>query len=168
MKTQIFKLEQEAIEAAQIACIREMEKQFNVEVSDGELINNPKLWLVNHTSTSCECGQCSAVDVTLFTRFITDEAELPAKTDEQYSNYAGICDVCGEGEFPVEENTYDVVFNNDNSSNAKGFKCSLDYCQSYINHYNGTKESYFEDYKGGTVSIFCHETEETVFETEVL
>jgi hypothetical protein len=32
---------------------------------------------------------------------------------------------------------------------------------------NGTDESYFADYKGGTVSVVCNETGEKVFETKV-
>lgn len=40
-------------------------------------------------------------------------------------------------------------------------------CLDYIKAYNGTNESYFEDYKGGTVSIYCNETEEDVY-TEVI
>lgn len=63
--------------------------------------------------------------------------------------------------------TYDVHFNNENSSNNKGFKISLDECKSYIQQNNGTEVSYFADYKNGTVSIVCNETSETVFETEV-
>jgi hypothetical protein len=48
------------------------------------------------------------------------------------------------------------------------FDISLEDAKDYINRYNGTNESYFEDYKGGIVSIICNETEEVVFETEVL
>ena len=67
----------------------------------------------------------------------------------------------------TEKFTYDVYFNDENDSNNKGFKCSLEDAKGYIDSYNGTNESYFEDYKGGTVSIVCNETEETVFETEI-
>ena len=63
--------------------------------------------------------------------------------------------------------TYDVVFNDNYDSNNKGFRESFDYCKRYIKGYNGTNESYFEDYKGGTVSIVCNETGETVYEEEV-
>lgn len=59
--------------------------------------------------------------------------------------------------------TYDIYFNSETSSNNKGFKESLDYCKSYIKSNNGTNESYFADYKGGTVSIMCNETEEEVY-----
>lgn len=64
--------------------------------------------------------------------------------------------------------TYDIHFNDETSSDSKGFTATFDYCKDYIESYNGTNESYFEDYKGGTVSIVCNETGETVFETEVL
>lgn len=67
-----------------------------------------------------------------------------------------------------QTNTFDILFNDDNNSNNKGFAISLEEAKDYINRYNGTNESYFEDYKGGIVSIICNETEEVVFETEVL
>ena len=63
--------------------------------------------------------------------------------------------------------TYDVEFNNDENTNSKGWHCTYEECEDYIRQYNGTNESYFEDYKGGTVSIRCNETEEVVFETEI-
>lgn len=58
--------------------------------------------------------------------------------------------------------TYDVVFNDDTNSNQKNMNDELDICYSYIKNYNGTNESYFEDYKGGTVSIICNQTGEVV------
>lgn len=63
--------------------------------------------------------------------------------------------------------TYDIVFNSDTSSQNLGFKASVEYCKDYIAMHNGSNHSYFEDYKGGSVSIVCNETEEIVFETEV-
>ena len=66
-----------------------------------------------------------------------------------------------------DEYTYDVVFNDDTDSNSKGFNSSFDYCKDYIRMYNGTKESYFEDYKGATAQIVCNETEEVVYEEDV-
>lgn len=63
--------------------------------------------------------------------------------------------------------TYDVVFNDDYDSNNKGMSESLEYCMEYVRQNNGTNHSYFEDYKGGTVSIVCNETGETVYEEEV-
>jgi hypothetical protein len=63
--------------------------------------------------------------------------------------------------------TYDVYFNDSSDSNNKGFKESFDYCMNYIETYNGTNESYFEDYKGGTVSIVCNETGEEVYSVDV-
>ena len=47
--------------------------------------------------------------------------------------------------------TYDVVFNDENASNEKGWKQTKEYCLNYIEAYNGTDESYFEDYKGGKI-----------------
>ena len=66
-----------------------------------------------------------------------------------------------------ETRTYDIHFNDDCDSNSKGMKASVDYCKEYIRQNNGTSESYFADYKGGTVSIVCNETGETVYEEEV-
>ena len=63
--------------------------------------------------------------------------------------------------------TYNIVFNDSENSNDKGFAISLEDAKSYIERNNGTNESYFADYKGGTVSIVCNETEETISETEV-
>lgn len=63
--------------------------------------------------------------------------------------------------------TYDVHFNDEYDSNSKGFAESLQYCKDYIASYNGTNDSYFADYKGGTVSIVCRETGETIYEEVV-
>lgn len=63
-----------------------------------------------------------------------------------------------------EQHTFDVVFNNDESSNSKGFNADKQYCIDYITRYNGSNESYFEDYKGGLVQVICVETEEVVYE----
>ena len=67
----------------------------------------------------------------------------------------------------MKKKTYDVVFNDSKDSNSKGFTATEKYCRDYIEMYNGTNESYFEDYKCGTVSVVCNETGETVYETEV-
>ena len=63
--------------------------------------------------------------------------------------------------------TYDVYFNDDCYSNNKGFEYSFQDCLSYIEQYNGTKESYFADYKNGVVEIYCNELEAVVYSTEV-
>ena len=62
-----------------------------------------------------------------------------------------------------KEKTYDVVFHDETSDNNKGWSESYEYCKDYIEQYNGTNESYFADYKGGTVAIYCNETEEEVY-----
>ena len=64
--------------------------------------------------------------------------------------------------------TYNVIFNNSEDSNDKGFKESKEFCIDYINRENGTNDSYFADYKGGVVSVVCNETGETVYETEII
>lgn len=38
---------------------------------------------------------------------------------------------------------------------------------NYIKTYNGTDESYFADYKGGTVSIVCNQTGEVIYEEKI-
>jgi hypothetical protein len=63
--------------------------------------------------------------------------------------------------------TYDVCFNNEIASNNKGFALSFEECKDYIDFYNGTLVSYFADYRGGTVSIVCRETDETVYTTKI-
>ena len=70
-------------------------------------------------------------------------------------------------DFVIINYTYDVHFDDENNSNCKGWAISLAECKDYIDAYNGTNESYFADYKGGTVSIYCSELDETVYETEV-
>ena len=60
-------------------------------------------------------------------------------------------------------NTYDVIFNDSDNSNSKGFEQTAEYCIEYITRYNGTNEPYFADYKGGTVSVVCNETGEEVY-----
>jgi len=59
--------------------------------------------------------------------------------------------------------TYNVYFDSDRESNDKGWKESYQYCKNYIDDNNGTRNSYFDDYKGGTVSVYCNETEEVVY-----
>lgn len=59
--------------------------------------------------------------------------------------------------------TYDVVFNDENDSNCKGFKSSIEECKKYIELNNGSDDSYFADYKGGIVSVVCNETGEEVY-----
>ena len=70
-------------------------------------------------------------------------------------------------DFVIINYTYDVHFDDENNSNCKGWAISLAECKDYIDAYNGTNESYFADYKGGTVSIYCNELDKIVFETEI-
>ncbi len=66
-----------------------------------------------------------------------------------------------------ERECYDVVFNDGEKSDRKGFNSfSETYCQDYIDTYNGTNESYFADYKGGMVSIVNKEGD-VIYEEEV-
>jgi len=63
--------------------------------------------------------------------------------------------------------TYDVQFNDSTDSNSKGFEMTIEDAKAYINSNNGTNNSYFGDYKGGTVSVVCNQDGETVHEEEV-
>ena len=63
--------------------------------------------------------------------------------------------------------TYDVHFNDSNDSNSKGFEMTIEDSKAYITSNNGANNSYFADYKGGTVSVVCNQTGETVYEEEV-
>jgi len=63
--------------------------------------------------------------------------------------------------------TYDVHFNNGENSNNKGFAMSVEECRNYISQKNGSDTSYFKDYKGGSVSIICNETGNTVHSESV-
>lgn len=63
--------------------------------------------------------------------------------------------------------TFNVVFNDSDNSNDKGFSESLDYCMNYIEKNNGTNESYFADYKGGIVQVVCNETGDVMHEEVV-
>jgi len=65
------------------------------------------------------------------------------------------------------KNTYDVIFNDNDNSDSKGFKLTADECIDYIQLHNGSKESFFAGYKGGIVEVVCNETDEIVYTTEV-
>lgn len=94
-----------------------------------------------------------------------EEAEELKAKFEAYAKKNNI----GWASFEVEELslTYDVCFDDDTASNNKGWEQTYEYCLSYIKMYNGTNESYFEDYKGGVVSIYCNETEEEVYSEDI-
>jgi hypothetical protein len=63
--------------------------------------------------------------------------------------------------------TYNVHFNDSNDSNDKGMSVTFKDAKAYIESNNGTNESYFADYKGGTVSVVCNETGNIVYEEEI-
>lgn len=67
----------------------------------------------------------------------------------------------------AQPKTYDIQFNDNSTCNAKGFALSLDECIDYITRNNGTNESYFADYKGGSVSVVCNQTEDVVYTEEI-
>ncbi len=63
--------------------------------------------------------------------------------------------------------TFDVHFDDEDSSNSKGFEATYQECKDYIETYIGTDESYFADYKGGAVSIVCNYNGITYFENTI-
>jgi hypothetical protein len=64
--------------------------------------------------------------------------------------------------------TYDIVFQDSENSNNKGFKLSLDDAIQYIEQFNGTSESYFADYKGGIVQVVDNETGEVAHQEQII
>lgn len=72
---------------------------------------------------------------------------------------------CEEPENDEDAKTYDIYFNDVTDSNNKGFSISLEECKDWIENNRG--ESYFNDYKGGTVSIVCNETGGTAYEENI-
>ena len=87
-------------------------------------------------------------------------------------------DVCSDGKNKVvlDENTgiakvvddikytYDVIFNDDNSSNSKGIHGTKDECIRWIESNRHDSTTYFGDYKCGIVSIVCDQTGDVVYE----
>ena len=63
--------------------------------------------------------------------------------------------------------TYDIYFDDNESSNNNGFRMTLKEAKDYIEMHNGTDWSYFADYKGGMVSIVCNETRKEVYSEEI-
>ena len=63
--------------------------------------------------------------------------------------------------------TYDVIFNDSESTSSKGWSESYLTCLDYIKTWNGTPASYFKDYVGGTVSIVCNETEDNCYSEDI-
>lgn len=64
--------------------------------------------------------------------------------------------------------TYDIVFNDTENSNNKGFQVSLKEGIEYVKQNNGTSNSYFSDYKGGIVQVVDNESGEVAYEEEVI
>lgn len=63
--------------------------------------------------------------------------------------------------------TYSVIFNDSYSSNNKGIHGTIEECMNWIERNRNDKSTYFGDYVGGTVSVACEQTGETVYEEEV-
>ena len=116
-----------------------------------EQINNVTEF-VNNSNIDCQ----SAGDDTQ-NLIISDEDAKLIEDNDDFDGY----------DFHLTDLSYDVHFDDENSSNCKGWAIGFAECKDYIDAYNGSNESYFSDYKGGTVSIYCHETDETVYSEQV-
>jgi len=64
--------------------------------------------------------------------------------------------------------TYDILFNDSEFTNNKGFRMTKKEAINYIQAHNGSDHGYFKDYKGGVVSVICNETGETVYEENII
>lgn len=68
------------------------------------------------------------------------------------------------GYWCYSDKTYQVMFNDDNNSDSAGVDfATIEEAKAFIERYKGTSSFYFEDYKGGVVSIYCVETAETIY-----
>lgn len=63
--------------------------------------------------------------------------------------------------------TYDIQFNDANDSNNKGFSLTREEAIEKANDMLLTRDSYVNDYVGGTISVVCNETGETAWEKEI-
>ncbi|MDY5353337.1 MAG: hypothetical protein SPG69_04815 [Bacteroides pyogenes] len=63
--------------------------------------------------------------------------------------------------------TYDVVFNDSFDSNSKNIHGTIEECRDWIKKNRNDKSTYFGDYVGGTVSIICEQSGETVYEETI-
>lgn len=110
-----------------------------------------------------KAAECKRINIT-FKEFIQDIMGYCQK------NGCALCDAIFLAEDDFKEfskKTYNVCFDDDNSSNDEGWYETYKYCKNYIEMYNGTNKSYFKDYKGGLVSIYCNETGKTVYAEKV-
>ena len=72
------------------------------------------------------------------------------------------------GYWCYSENTYQIMLNDDTNSDSVGVDfASIEEAKAFIECYKGTSSFYFDDYKGGIVSIYCVETAETVYEESI-
>ena len=133
------------VEEISIATTIYYKKHFKVREDDEIVIINGKEFNVSEFARNVNEFKGSEICARLGNRVITIECE-GQENDE-------------------EAKTYDIYFNDSYDSNNKGFSLSLEECKYWIDNNRG--ESYFKDYKGGTVSIVCNETGETVYEENI-
>lgn len=89
--------------------------------------------------------------------------QTSAFDEKQIQGEHGVNDYIREYGFEILEiETFDVQFDDDNNSDRKGFEMNQEECADWIDTWNGTDHSYFDDYKGGTVSIVSNLTDEVV------
>lgn len=63
----------------------------------------------------------------------------------------------------VVNGTFDVVFNDDTCSNNVGVNGAYSECMLWIENHRNDPTSYFGDYKGGSVSVVCNDTDECYY-----
>lgn len=93
-------------------------------------------------------------------------------TCDQYGysqeNKSDVIDEIEDAVFDIlGKRTYDVQFDDDTDSNRQGINGTYQQCMNWIKFNRTDKSTYFGDYAGGTVSIFCLETGETVYSDNI-
>jgi hypothetical protein len=89
---------EQAINEAKIDCIRQFEEKYQIIVSDQAFLTNEQIWLQKGTATKCDCGETHAVEMILFTKYMSDELIQFESTieDESFYSIVGVCEGCGE------------------------------------------------------------------------
>ncbi len=63
--------------------------------------------------------------------------------------------------------TFDILFNDENNSNSKGFSLTAEQAIEKANQMLISNESYVSDYTDGTISVVCNETGATIWEKDI-
>jgi len=114
----------------------------------------------NHFDNKFESSD--TIDFTDSWKFECDT--IPEIAKETFEKEGCVSDFAGL-QLGFYDYTFDIYFNDLTNSNNEGFAETFEYCMKFIEL--AGPNSYFEDYKEGTVSIYCNQTGETVFEKEI-